>query len=321
MATILLGLREERVPQQLVSQINEITTDYEIVITQERVEIEALLDEIEIAFRTFPHDLLSKAPNLRWFQNWGAGVDWVLDYPDLAQRDLIITNASGVHAIPISEHIMAFLLSFARCFPEQMRNQAQSIWAGPKERDSLFELDGKTMLLIGVGAIGERTAKLANAHGMTVIGVRRNPKVMAEGVSQMIGPDQLLAYLPQADVVVLTIPLTTETRGMIGEAEFSAMKESAYIVNIGRGATIQEDKLIQALQEGWIAGAGLDVVEDEPLDASSPLWEMSNVIITAHYSGLTPMYMARATEIFLENFKRYVNGEELKNVIDKTVGY
>ncbi|MEM7133661.1 MAG: D-2-hydroxyacid dehydrogenase [Chloroflexota bacterium] len=321
MPIILLGFKEHRLPHHYRTQIQQIAPDYELVVTPERAQIEAVLDDIEIAFRTFPHDLLDKAPDLRWFQCWGAGVDWIQRYPELIENDLIITNASGVHAVPISEHIMAFLLAFARGFPEQMRNQVQSKWAGPQDRNSLFELEGKTMLLIGVGAIGARTAKLANAHDMKVIGVLRNPSRPVDFVEQMISRNDLLNHLPQADFVVLTVPLTTETRGMIGEAELRAMKESAYIINIGRGSTIQQEKLIQALQEGWIAGAGLDVVENEPLAASSPLWAMPNVILTAHYSGLTPQYTERIMEIFLDNLGRYVRGEGLRNVVDKGVGY
>jgi phosphoglycerate dehydrogenase-like enzyme len=137
----------------------------------------------------------------------------------------------------------------------------------------------------------------------------------------MVGPEQLLDLLPEADFVVLTVPLTHETGGMIGERELRAMKPTAYIVNIGRGGTIQESALVRALQEGWIAGAGLDVFEVEPLPADSPLWSMENVIITPHYAGATPAYNERALEILLDNLRRYRAGEPLRNVVDKMAGY
>jgi phosphoglycerate dehydrogenase-like enzyme len=172
-----------------------------------------------------------------------------------------------------------------------------------------------------VGAIGEETAKIAAALNMRVIGVRRDPSVGAEGVERMVGNDQLLEVLPEADFVVLTVPLTQETAGMIGERELRAMKQSAYIINIGRGKTIDQDALIRALQEGQIAGAGLDVTDPEPLPEDSPLWDLENVIITAHYSGLTPHYNERAMEIFMDNLRRYQAGEELRNVVNKNLGY
>jgi phosphoglycerate dehydrogenase-like enzyme len=172
-----------------------------------------------------------------------------------------------------------------------------------------------------VGAIGGRTAEVAAALGMRVWGVRRDPSLGAPGVEAMYSPEQLPDVLPEADFVVITAPLTHETRDLIGERELRAMKPTAYIVNIGRGGTIHEDVLIRALQEGWIAGAGLDVFAAEPLPVDSPLWEMENVIITGHYAGMTPCYDERALDIFLDNLQRYRAGQPLKNVVDKKLGY
>ena len=282
--------------------------------------MEGLLDEIEIAVAHFPHDLLMKAPNLRWFQQFGAGADWLMRYPEAVERDFIFTNGSGVHAIPISEHIMAFLLAFARSIHLSCRAQKDHNWLRPKRSD-VFELAGKTMLLVGVGAIGARTAEIAVALGMRVLGVRRNPEIGVPGVESMSGPEDLHRLLPEADFVVLTVPLTRETSRMIGEQELRLMKPTAYIVNIGRGKTIDEPCLAQALREGWIAGAGLDVFETEPLPANSPLWDMENVIVTGHYSGATPANAERGLAIFLENLRRYQAGEPMVNVVDKTLGY
>jgi phosphoglycerate dehydrogenase-like enzyme len=201
-----------------------------------------------------------------------------------------------------------------------MRAQVRGTWQ-KTSRDDVFELAGKTMLLIGVGAIGERTAAIASALGVRVLGIRRDPARGAPGVAAMYAPDRLLDLLPEADFVVLTAPLSRATRGMIGEPELRAMKNTAYLVNIGRGGTIQEQALIQGLREGWIAGAGLDVFAEEPLPATSPLWAMENVIITAHYAGLTPHYDQRALAIFLDNLRRYQAGEPLRNVVDKAEGY
>lgn len=319
MSVLLVCLPAERMADSQLAQLQSAAPDMRVVKTTERAEIEGLIDEVEIAV-SFPHDLLTRAPRLRWVQEWGAGVDWLLQHPEVAELDFTLTNASGVHAIPISEQILAYLLAFARGLPAAVRAQARHAWQ-PAKREQLFELAGKTMLLVGVGAIGERTAVIAAALGMRVLGIRRNPAGDLPGVEAMYGPDRLYDLLPEADCVVLTVPLSHATQGMIGERELRAMKPTSYLINIGRGGTIQQPALIQALNEGWIAGAGLDVFDQEPLPATSPLWELDNVIMTAHYAGLTPAYDQRALAIFLDNLKRYRAGEPLKNVVDKAAGY
>ncbi len=294
----------------------------QLLVTEDRDEMEAALDDIEIAACQFPRDLLLRARNLRWYQQWAAGANWLLRYPEAAEMDFVLTSASGVHAIPISEHIFALLLAFARMIDQSVRCQTRGEWMPDEQKKkNVFELAGKTMVLIGVGAIGERTARVATAFGMRVLGVRRNPDRGAAGVEAMFGPDRLLDVLPEADFVVITVPLTEETRGMIGERELRAMKPTAYLVNIGRGGTVDESALVRALEEGWIAGAGLDVFETEPLPEDSPLWRMENVIVTAHYAGFNPHYDERAMAIFLDNLRRYRAGEPLRNVVDKKLGY
>jgi len=317
---LLIGLEPGRLSDAHLASVRALAPGMRIVVTEDRAEIETLLDDIEVIFWRFPRDLLARATNLRWFQQLGAGADWLLRHPEAARASFVLTNASGVHPINITEHILAFLLSFARRFKPALRAQSCHEWLRSKG-DEVFELAGKTLLLIGVGSIGQRTAAVTSAMGMRVIGVRRSASVAVPGVEAMLGPDQLLEALPQADFVVLTAPLTPETRGMIGERELRAMKPSAYVINVGRGGTIQQMALVRALEEGWIAGAGLDVFETEPLPEDSPLWDMDNVLITAHYAGATPHYLERAVEIFLTNLKRYVAGEPLLNVVDKAAGY
>ncbi len=321
MKTILLNFEPGILPETELARVRAIAPEMRLLVTRDHDEIESALDEIEVAAGGFPHGLLPRAHNLRWLQQWGAGADWLLRYPEAVELDFVLTNASGVHPIPISEHILAFLLAFGRGFHRAARAQERSEWIPRDQQESLFELEGKTMVLVGVGAIGERTATVATALGMRVLGVRRDPSVGTPDVEVMSGHDQLLDLLPEADFVVLTVPLTRETQGMIGERELRAMKPTAYLVNIGRGDTVQESALIRALREGWIAGAGLDVFETEPLPVDSPLWEMKNVIITSHYAGITPHYHERAMAIFLDNLQRYRAGEPLRNVVDKKIGY
>jgi phosphoglycerate dehydrogenase-like enzyme len=320
MSVLLLCLPADRLSAAQLAQIQAAAPGMRLVMTTERAAIERVLDDVEIAVGSFPHDLLARARRLRWLQEWGAGVDWLLRHPEVAELDFTLTNASGVHAIPISEQILGYLLAFARRLPAAVRAQERRVWQAPG-RDQLFELAGKTMLLVGVGAIGVRTAAIAAALGMRVLGIRRSPAGELPGVEAIYGSDQLYDLLPEADCVVLTVPLSRATQGMIGERELRAMKTTSYLINIGRGGTIQQQALIQALREGWIAGAALDVFEQEPLPATSPLWAMDNVIITAHYAGLTPAYDQRALAILLDNLRRYRADEPLWNVVDKAAGY
>lgn len=319
MSILLVGFPEDHFSKEQQAAIREAAGDLEVVFTDDKDLIEARLEDIEVAAGSFPRDLMKRAARLRWFQQWGAGADWLIKHPELVEKDFILTNVSGVHAVPISEHIFAYLLAFARGFPKALRDQAANRW--PEDRGAFFELAGQTMLLLGTGAIGARTAKLAQAFEMRIKGVRRNPDKAVPHVDEMVALDDLHGALPDADVVVLTLPLTKDTRHIIAEPELRAMKGSAHLVNIGRGGLIHEADLVRALQEGWIAGAGLDVFEEEPLPESSPLWSLGNVILTPHTSGDTPRYDERALEIFLPNLRRYRAGEALTHVVDKSLGY
>ncbi len=316
MPTIALFINPEEVPADNRGRIQELAPAMDLLMTNDKHELENVLSDVEILTGWFPHDLILEMPNLRWAQQWGAGANWLMRYPKAAEMDFILTNASGLHAVPISEHILAFLFTFARGFHHAHRFQSDREWKAPEEGE-VFELAGKTLLLVGLGAIGARTAQLAAALGMRVIGIRRNPELRTEGLEAVFGPAQLPEQLPRADFVVLAMPLNHETKGMIAERELRLMKASAYLVNIGRGGTLDENALVQALREGWIAGAGLDVFEAEPLPTESPLWEMQNVVITAHYAGRTPHYFDRAMSIFLDNLERYTSGRPLFNVVDK----
>lgn len=311
---LLLALNPDAVSQDQLAELRAAAPGMRVIVTRERAEIEAVLDDIEIAAAYFPRDLLLKAPRLKWFQQWAAGADWLLRHPEFNDRKFKITTASGVHAVQITEHIIGVLLAFARRLPQALKAQGEKAWR-PSRGGEVFELYGKRMLLVGVGAIGARTAQIAAALGMKVSGVRRDPSKTVPGVESMHGVGELRSLLPSADFVVLTAPLTEESRGMMGEAELKLMKRSAFLVNIGRGGTVDEAALVEALQGGQIAGAALDVFEREPLDAESPLWGMDNVIVTAHYSGATPEYDRRAVTLLTENQARHRDGADLCNQV------
>lgn len=320
LGTILLSFPHGRLSEEDVTRVQAVAPDAHVVLTRDREAIRAMLDEVEIAAGSFPRELFAEAHNLRWYQQWWTGVDWLMRHPEAVEMDFVLTNTSGMQSIPISEHVFALLLGFARDLHRAVRAQSRHEWI-PFRQQHLFELAHKRMLLVGVGAIGRRVARLAQALEIEVWGVRNNAARDEPHVEAMFGPARLQELLPQVDFVVLTVPLTEETRGMIGAPELEAMKPTAYLINVGRGDVIEEQALIHALETDQIAGAGLDVFEEEPLPEDSPLWDMETVIVTSHYAGLTPHYNERALEIFLDNLRRYQAGEPLRNVVNKERGY
>ncbi len=335
MATLLLSLGQEQLSSEQLTRLRELVPPHlEFLQTDREDRILENAGEIEICAGWFDPKWLIHMPNLRWVHQWGAGVNWLMKYPDAAQHPFMLTNSSGVHAVPISEHIFGLLLAHGRNLSNAFRAHQEKKWAylkHPAENyeqipfafswEQLHELAEKVILLVGLGSIGERTAKIAKAFDMRVIGMRRHPQKGSRHVDHVVGPDKLNEVLPQADYIVLAVPLTSQTRHMFGEQAFSIMKPGAFLVNIGRGATIDQSALIRALKNSRLAGAGLDVFEEEPLPADSELWSLDNVIITSHYAGGTPRYHERAFAIFVKNLVRYRHGETLLNLVDKEKGY
>ena len=317
-----LILNEVTLGENQIAAIQNAVPDAEIVIIKDQAEWELRSKEVgpnvDVFLGLRPANWYDQMPNLVWSQQVGAGANWLSEAPEFRQSEVILTNASGVHAIPIAEHILALMFALSRGIHRNMRTQIDHKW---ERGGRILELEGSTMGLIGVGKIGEKTAEKAKGLNMKVLGLRRHPDRLSPYVDRMFGPDGLMRLLEQSDWVVVTVAMTPETTGMFGEAQFKAMKKTGYIINIARGAVIQENYLIKALKEGWIAGAGLDVFEEEPLPETSPLWGMKNVIITAHYAGATPYYIDRLLDIFIENLRRFQTGEPLMNVVNKELGY
>jgi phosphoglycerate dehydrogenase-like enzyme len=263
------------------------------------------------------NELLDHAGKLRFIQSIGAGTDQ-FDRDRLRARGIRLASAQGVNVRAVSEHAMALILAMARRLPEARDNQAKHVWRGmianPAEREE--ELGGKTLLIIGLGGIGGRLAQLAKAFGLNVIGIKRNPAV-AGGAADSVHPlSALPSLLPAADFVALTCPLTKETEKVIDADGLSRMKRSAYLISAARGRCVDEPALIQALRDQKIAGAAIDVTVEEPLPATSPLWDFKNVLITPHSAGETQQYEENLLDILVENLERLWRGDgSLRNQV------
>jgi len=266
-------------------------------------------------------DVLAAAHRLQWLHQRGAGIDRIAT-PKLVASEVVLTNGSGNHAINIGEHVLAMMLAFARQLPALVMSQAECRWRPPKAA-SLFELSGQRLAVIGAGALGCAVAERAAAFGMRVSGVRRSSAQtpLPSGFETMTSIDAIDTAVRDADHVVITLPLTSETRDLFGADRIAAMKPGAYLYNVGRGAIVDQAALLAALRTGHLAGAGLDVTEPEPLPAESPLWREHGVLITAHSSGLTPRSYQRYEALLLENLRRFTRGQALLNVVDKARGY
>jgi phosphoglycerate dehydrogenase-like enzyme len=264
------------------------------------------------------HHVLAAAPQIRWHQTPSAGVNHILT-PTYLERDITLTNGAGTFAIPIAEFVLTYILFHAKTIPQLLELQASHTWKRSIQLP-MQEVWGKTLLILGAGSIGQEIAKRASAFGMQVWGSRRHPQP-TPGFDRIVGTDEWRSLLPEADYVVLATPLTPETRSLIDASALQAMRSTAYLINIARGAVVDEAALITALKEGWIAGAGLDTFHTEPLPPESPLWSLPNVFVTPHCSGFSARIAERTIALFLDNLSRYQSGQPLRNVVDKTTGY
>ncbi len=263
------------------------------------------------------------ARRLRWIHVSAAGVGSLL-FPALAESDVVLTNGRGLHAVSMAEHALGLMLAFARKLhlardlQRERRWDQVGLWTEPPP---FGQLAGGTLGLVGLGAVGSALAERAAALGMHVIAVRPHPAPDPRPAHEQWGLGRLSELLERADWVALAAPHTDATRGLIGAAELARMRPGAVLVNLGRGALVDEPALVAALRAGRIAGAALDVVRGEPLATDSPLWDLPNVILTPHVSGLGPLYWERAVEQFAGNLERFLAGRPLLNVVDKRAGY
>ena len=262
------------------------------------------------------NELAAAAGRLRFIQSISSGTDWY-DGEVLSAHGIRLASAAGVNAEAVAQHAMALMLALRRRLPEARDNQRARHWRGMISEIAAREdqLDGKTLLVVGLGRSGTRLAHLAQAFGMRVIATRRNPAAGAAGVDAVAGSDRLHEMLGQADVVAITCPLTPETENLIDAAALAAMRPTAHLINVARGRIVDEPALIRALQEGRIAAAALDVTVEEPLPHASPLWSLPNVLVTPHAAGETQKYEDGVIDILMENLDRLWRGQALVNQV------
>ena len=326
-----------RISDQFAQKVAEVSS--QIVVEQKNIDErewpEGLITDAEIVYAMNAAPDKVQAPDLRWLQVHSAGVNHLTEKP-IWESEIKITTTSGIHAPNIGQYVMAQILAFAHKVKRWYDYQLKHEW--PEGRYEKFlpdELRGKTIGILGYGSLGREVARLTRGFGMTILATKRDAKSIIDPGYTVPGsgdPEGIMAdrvypteatrsMVAECDYIVLTLPYTSRTHHIIDKDLLKAMKSDCFLVNVGRGKLIDEAALIRALENGWITGAGLDVFEQEPLPADSPLWSMDNVIISPHISGITPHYDDRAIEVFAENLRRYLNYEPLINLVDRDAGY
>jgi glyoxylate/hydroxypyruvate reductase len=268
--------------------------------------------------RSDPANLPARAPGLRWVQATSSGIGEFLRRHGLDRSGIVFTTAAGVHARPLAEFALLGLLHFFRDVPGLDAMKQARRW----ERYTVEGLDGKRVLVVGLGAVGRETARQCASFGMEVWGTRRSlAGERPGGVTRLVEPARLREKLPEVDALVLACPLTEETRGLIGRAEIEALKPGAVLVNVARGGVINEEAMIRALADGRIRGAALDVFAVEPLPQDSPLWTLPNVLVSPHSASTVAAENGRIVDIFLDNLDRFLGGRPLRNLYGRDRGY
>ena len=311
-------------PKKQLSKIQEISKDITVQANSNEEELLELVKDADILFAgKFSKQLFLAANNLKWVHFTGAGIDKLI-FPELLSSKVELTNSRGIFSTTISEHVLMFMFMLNRKMNLFFQYQKDKQWnrVGGYLGEKLEELEGKTLGVIGFGGIGQELARKANCLGMYVIATN---KTMLDNkpvfVDEFIPLNSLNRLLAESDFVVLTLPLTAETEGLMGEEKFKAMKRTAYLINVSRGKIVQQDKLINALETGVIAGAALDTFEEEPLGHDSKLWMMDNVIITPHVAGVSNFFVERVVKLFCHNLGLFLAQKPLINNLNRENSY
>jgi phosphoglycerate dehydrogenase-like enzyme len=312
-------------PRRFVDELRRDFPQHTFSEAWDRETLRRLLPDADAAFTPFiDRDIFPLATRLRWVQSPAVGVGSLM-FPELLASDVVITSARGIRARSIAEHVLGVTIALARRFPAAMRAQIAHRWAQDELEGADVDvrtLHGQRMGIVGLGAIGLELAKIAAPFGFRITAIRRRAtEPPPADVEAVWPPGRLLDLLARSDVVVLAAPHTPQTKQLIGRRELDAVKRGALLVNIARGKLVDDEALIGALRDGRIGGAALDVFSEEPLPASSPYWDLPNVVITPHTSGAMRDYWTPLVGLFAANLRRFENGEPLLNVVDKVAGY
>ena len=312
-------------PRQFVDQLRHDFPQHAFLEAWDRDTLRRLLPDADVAFTPFvDRDLFPSLPRLRWVQSPAVGVGSLM-FPELLASGGILTSARGIRARSMAEHVLGVTIALARRLPHAMRSQAAHHWAqeeleGPSSGVRI--LHGARMGIVGLGAIGAELAKIAAPFGFRISAIRRRiDRPAPDGVDEVWTPDRLPDLVAKSDVIVIAAPHTPETKRLIGRRELDAVKRGAFLINVARGKMIDDDAVIEALRDGRLGGAALDVFTQEPLDPQSPYWDLPNVIITPHTSGSLQDYWTPLVALFADNLRRFESGRELVNVVDKMAGY
>jgi len=305
-------------PQAAEAEIREIAPELNLEVLDSKTDYFQALKDSEIVFGWPKTELIKEAENLKWLHLPSAGVDRYANKEIYQNKDIILTNSSGVYGKPIAEHVFAMIMAHNRNLIDYAYNKKEKKWQRENKIKDFFD---STVGILGFGDIGSTIARRAKAWGAKVLALKRTMTESPDYVDHIYLNKDLDKLLKRSDYLILTLPGTPETENMITVRELKIMKDSAFIVNIGRGSLIKQADLIKALTENWIAGAGLDVTDPEPLPEESKLWELENVILTPHTAGFSPTNDQRRFEIFRDNLKKYLNNEALLNQVDFKLKY
>jgi phosphoglycerate dehydrogenase-like enzyme len=311
-------------PREHVDSLRRDFRRHTFVEAWSREALRQVLPQADVAFAAFvDRDLVPSLTRLRWVQAPAVGVGHILS-PELIASPIVLTNARGVRARAIAEHVMGVTIALARQLALAVRRQVEHVWALDEieTAGTIRTLQGRRMGIIGLGSIGLEVARLAASFGLRVSAIRRRAThTLPEGVDEVLAPNQLPALLQKSDAVVLSAPLTPETKLLINRETIGHIKRGALLVNIGRGRLVDDEAVIEALREGRLGGAALDVFTREPLEPTSAYWDLPNVIVTPHISGAMEDYWTPLVALFADNLRRFEAGRPLLNVVDKSAGY
>ena len=312
-------------PRHFVDQLRRDFPQHTVLDAWDRHALRRVLPDADVAFTPFiDRDVFPLATRLRWVQSPAVGVGSLM-FPELLASPVVITSARGIRARSIAEHVMGVTIALARRLPVAVRAQIAHRWAQEDlegAASGVRSLDSLRMTIVGLGSIGMEIVKLATPFGIRVSAIRRRAQTAPPaGVDEVLSPDGLPDLLRKTDVLVLAVPHTPETKQIIGRAEIDRMPRGALLINIARGKLVDDGAVVEALKDGRLGGAALDVFTREPLDPTSPYWDLPNVIITPHTAGAMQDYWTPLVALFSDNLRRFEKGEPLVNVVDKVAGY